>query len=443
MKRRFRIFTKRMLMYLAVAFFGIILYFALNNYDTLLAAISRFVFVFRPFIYGAVIAFLLDIPTRYFERVFRKFKKPRVLAIPTTYLCSFLVLILLVRLIAPQIIDSAFSLINNVNLYFENLNELMDNIESQFHLDPDTVNQFRISYEDVLNQLLSMLRELLPGIVDFSVKVGSGVINFLTALISSVYMLASKDKLFRQSRRALYAFTPKKAAEAVRRVIRLSSDVFSGFIGGKIFESVIVGVICFIGITIIDAFLIGIPFIPLITIIVTVTNIIPFFGPFIGAIISAMILLMVDPMGAFWFLVFILILQQFDGNYMGPKILGVSTGLPALWVLVAIIVGGGLFGITGMIAGVPALAVLHTLMRELIDNRLKTLGYDSDAVEVANGGDTPGEGDMRGADDDRGDAHGKGDTPGKGDAHGKGDMHGKKNAPDEGAAPAEPGEPER
>ena len=384
MKRKYnRIFSIQTLAYLTVACFGIMLYFALSNFNSLLEFLSRLYSIISPFIYGAIIAFLLDMPMRYFETsVFFGFQRSRMLALILTYLCALVFIVLLFLLIMPQIMESASALLGNATQYLQNLNGLMDNASHRFNIDPDFFKQFQLSYEDVLTKLFDIVRDMLPDILNISMKVGSGVITILTALIASIYMLASKDKLLRQCRRALYAFIPKQAAEKTTRILHMSVEVFTGFISGKILDSAIIGVICFIGMSLMNAVLIEMPFIPLISVIIGVTNIIPVFGPFIGAIPSAMILLIVRPMSALWFVLFIIVLQQFDGNILGPKILGNSTGLPPLWVLFAIVLGGGLFGFTGMVAGVPAIAIIYTLTRELINNRLHSSGYNEDAVYV-------------------------------------------------------------
>ena len=391
-----KIFTKRVRVYLLLACCGILLYFALTNLKVILEWLSQLFIIFRPFIYGAIIAFLLDIPMRFVEaRLFAKFQAKRILALLATYFSAFVLIFLLFWLVMPQIIESTLSLLGNANQYLDNLNELMDYISVHYNIGPEGVDQFRLSYEDIIDKLLTMVRETLPDIVNISMKIGSSVVSGLTAVIASIYMLASKEKLFTQCRRALYAFVPKRAADSVRSVLHLSVSIFSSFISGKILDSVIIGLICFIGLTLINATFAQMPFIPLISVIVAVTNIIPFFGPFLGAIPSAMIILIVNPMSALWFTVFIVILQQFDGNILGPRILGGSTGLPPLWVLIAIIVGGGLFGFPGMIAGVPAIAVLHTLTREVIDNRLQKGGFSEDAnyVSVNPYDDLPGSSD--------------------------------------------------
>ena len=390
-RRKNRIFTKLTISYLAVTCFGVLLYFALSNIESLLAFLSRLISIASPFVLGAVIAFLLDMPRKFFEdRIFPRFKRKRILAILASYSSALVLIFLFFWIVVPQIIESARSLLANINVYLFNLNEFIAYFGRQFNVDTEYIDQFRLSYEDILNQLLAIVREFLPDIINISMKIGSGVINILTALIASVYMLASKDKLMRQCRRSLYAFAPKQTADETIRIINISIKVFANFIGGKILDSAIIGVICFIGLSIINAIASEIPFIPLITVIVAVTNVIPFFGPFIGAIPSAMLILMVNPISALWFTGFIIVLQQFDGNILGPQILGDSTGLPPLWVLVAIITGGGLFGFLGMVAGVPVIAIINTLFQELLNNKLRAAGFDNDARYIEKNERKPG-----------------------------------------------------
>ena len=175
----------------------------------------------------------------------------------------------------------------------------------------------------------------------------------------------SKETLIAQLKKALYAILKKETAQNLVRFARESHKIFSGFVNGKLLDSLIIGILCFIGMSII-----GFEFTMLISFIVCCTNVIPFFGPFLGAIPSILILLMVNPWQALWFAIFVFVLQQLDGNVIGPKILGDSTGLPALWVMFAILVGGGIFGIIGMFIGVPLFSVLYTLVKEYVEERL-------------------------------------------------------------------------
>lgn len=384
-------FSKRMISSLAVVCFGVLLYMALSNFGAVTGAVGWFFSIFQPFVVGLCIAYLLNMPMRFFEdKLFKRFRKKRALAILTTYLLAVLVLAVLIGLILPQLFDSVARLLSSVGLYLSNLNSLVSSIGQRFDIAPESIDTFLLSYNDIVNSLVGMLRSALPDILNVGMRIGSGLIGALTALIASIYMLFGKEKLLRQSRRVLYAVVPQKTANETMRIGKMANGVFSGFIGGKLLDSLIIGIICFVFMSVMNILysILGVeairmPYAPLISVIIGVTNIIPFFGPFIGAIPSVMILLMVNPWSGLWFTVFIIVLQQFDGNVLGPKILGDSTGLPAMWVLIAIIVGGGLFGFTGMLLGVPTTAVLYTLASDLIEGRLRRNGL-AEAPELVN-----------------------------------------------------------
>lgn len=204
-------------------------------------------------------------------------------------------------------------------------------------------------------------------------SVGNGVVNgvvtAVTAVIASIYMLSGKPRLVNQLKKLVYAAFPAKGADRILTVSGKANQIFVGFINGKLLDSAIIGVLCFFLCTICK-----IPYAVLVSVVIGVTNVIPFFGPIIGAVPCIMILVIVNPWAALRFGVLIIALQQFDGNILGPKILGDSTGLSAIWVLVAIVVGGGLFGFAGMLLGVPTFAVLYSLIKEWAERRLEEKG---------------------------------------------------------------------
>ncbi len=216
-----------------------------------------------------------------------------------------------------------------------------------------------------------MLFGMVPQILDATMALGSGLMNSIMAIIISIYMLMSKDTLARQAKKGLYALLDKDKADHVVEFASRSQRVFVGFINGKILDSAIIGFICYC-----FMYIFGFEYYSLISVVVGITNVIPFFGPFIGAIPSIVILLTVDPWQALWFAVWILALQQFDGNILGPRILGNSTGLSPMWVLLAIVIGGGMFGFTGMLVGVPTFAVLYSLVSDYFEKKLDEKGID-------------------------------------------------------------------
>lgn len=385
-KRRAKFFTARTVSNIIVVCIGVLLYLALNNIETVRGNVDKVLAVIKPFIAGIGVAFLLNMPMRFFERtIFANKKRKRLWAILLTLLVVLLVLALLIYLIAPQIVDSVMRLARNLTTYLDNLNSLIENISAKLPLDVINLDSFFVSYKDLVNQLVKWASDSLPQLLAGAVGVGSSLIGGITSLIAAIYMLASKEKLILQSKRALYTIFPQRAGDKIMHVGRLSNSIFSGFISGKLIDSAIIAAICFVFMSIMNILssLLGIeamqmPYAVLISVIIGITNIIPFFGPFIGAIPSVMILLMVNPLGALWFIIFVIVLQQFDGNVLGPRILGQTTGLPAMWVLVAIIVGGGLFGFNGMLFGVPTTAVLYSLGSDIIENSLKRKGLNKE-----------------------------------------------------------------
>lgn len=351
---------------LIVVFAGVAFYMLLSNLTAVRAQVGAWMGIVSPFAWGLVLAYLLDAPVRYFER---KFHWRRPVSIAAAYLLALALVAFLLRMVVPQIGDSLFLLAGRIPSYLETLTALMQSSQ----LDVPGVDEVLGSYQNLLEQMVSKATALLPQILNYGLAIGNGLIGAVTAVISSVYMLAGKDRLLRQLRKAVLALLPLPRARSVLDVCSHANRVFGDFIIGKIIDSSIIGVLCFV-----CMLLLRLPFAVLISVIVGVTNIIPFFGPFIGAVPSILILLIVDPVAALKFAVFVLLLQQFDGNILGPKILGNSTGLSALWVLVAIIVSGGLFGFAGMVVGVPLFAVLYALASSFFSRRLREKGIDEE-----------------------------------------------------------------
>lgn len=360
--------TQRFISNLLVVIIGILFYLSVSNLHLISGALSGIADILSPFIWGFVIAYLLDGPVRWFEK---KSNGRRAWAILTSYILAIAVLMLLLSFVVPQLIQSIKMLGDNAPVYLNNLNAFVNEWTVRLDIDPEVTENMMLSYTDLVNQATQLIAKFIPQILNYGMALGSGLVSALTALIASIYMLMDKHKLLSQLHKLTYAFLPISRARRVLTVSSHANQVFTGFINGKIIDSAIIGVICFVGMN-----LFNMPFALLISVIVGVTNVIPFFGPFIGAIPSVMILLMASPVDALEFVIFVLALQQFDGNILGPKILGDSTGLSAIWVLVAIIVGGGLFGFAGMVVGVPTFAVLYSLTSDFLAQRLHSKGID-------------------------------------------------------------------
>lgn len=357
---------------LIIVLLGILFYVLLMNFAEVRSRVEMFFDVISPFVAGFVVAYLLNSPVKFFERkVYRRLRWKRGLAITTVYLLALALVVFLINMILPQVVSSVTELIANLKGYINNLNDLVDRLVTRFELEGESIDALMVSYEDLMNKAASFVTTAIPEILDFGYAVGSGVITALTAFIASIYMLFGKRTLIFQIRRGLFALFPVEKVERFLHNCGRANSIFVGFINGKLIDSAIIGVLCFVLCTILR-----VPYSLLISVIVGVTNVIPFFGPFIGAIPSAMILLIVDPWAALRFVIMVILLQQFDGNILGPKILGDSTGISAIWVLVSIVVGGGLFGFIGMLLGVPTFAVLYMLTKEFVAARLKEKKID-------------------------------------------------------------------
>ena len=365
-KKKWYILDGSHIQLLIVLLAAILFYVGLNHFDAIAVRVNKFIGVLSPFITGFAIAYLLNTPMCFFEReVYKDNRHKHALSILTVYLIALAVVVVLLNLIIPQVIQSIMDLGSNMSTYLASLDALTQSLIERFELDGAGIEDMLGSYQDLMNRVATQVSKSLPQLLDFGVAVGSGVITGITALISSVYMLAGKERLVPQLKKIIYAVLPKRKADWLLGVSGHANQVFVGFINGKLIDSAIIGVLCFI-----LCLIVRIPYPMLIAVIIGVTNIIPFFGPIIGAIPCLMILIIVDPWAALRFLVLVIGLQQFDGNILGPKILGDSTGLGAIWVLVAIVVCGGLFGFPGMVLGVPSFAVLYALVRDWVNARL-------------------------------------------------------------------------
>lgn len=380
-KKKWYILDHRSISTLLVVLLAILFYVGLTNFGVISARVNMFLNVLSPFILGFCIAYMLNTPVCFFERkVYRKLRYRRVLSILTVYLIALVVVVVLLNMVLPQVVQGVMDLAGNIDAYTRSLNDLVRIVEEQFHLEGEGFEEIVTYVQDLTKGLMELLSRSLPKLLDFGMAIGSGVISGVTALIASIYMLAGKGRLVPQLKKMLYAVFPKRRADRFLDVLSHANQVFVGFINGKLIDSAIIGVLCFI-----LSLILRVPYPMLVSVVVGVTNIIPFFGPIIGAIPCLMILVIVDPWASLRFLILVVALQQFDGNILGPKILGDSTGLSAIWVLVAIVVGGGLFGFPGMILGVPTFAVLYELVRQWVNKQLKAKQIDGNGNPLKSG----------------------------------------------------------
>lgn len=388
--------TKRVLVYIVAGIGILAAYFILINLKRVSGIFSSVSDILRPFIIAAIFAYIVNGPMMFFERLFGRLtdkKKPRpvlkrVLAIIAAWVASLAVLVLFFVIIVPDVKISITTLINNLPSYFESLKAFIIALAEKYQLDISYLNSFmnfQVTADGIMEIIDKYSDALIPqlaNIANISVQIGSFIADVIIAIIISVYLLFSKETLIAQLKKVLYALFNRKLADVSVRVARETHRTFSGFINGKLLDSLIIGILCFIGMSILKF-----EYALLISFIVGVTNVIPFFGPMFGAVPSVLLLLMIDPWHALWFAVFIFALQQLDGNVIGPKILGDSTGLPALWVMFAILVGGALWGVAGMFVGVPLFAVIYRFSKEIFENLLKkkNMPENTNAYKVIKG----------------------------------------------------------
>lgn len=336
--------------------------------------------VLSPFLWGAFIAFLINPLVKLFNKLFGKIKpfkkheKPRkFLSLLISYLLVVALVVLMFVYLLPQIGTSLTEIVNQVPVWINQVNEGLMKFETDHpDFDYDIVNEF---LNNITPQLMEfskrIVTDVVPMIFTTSISVVKGLLNVLIAFIVSVYMVSDKKLLARGFKRVLYSVASEKTGDVIMETLRECYHIFSQFVLGKTVDSFIIGWICFFLMTILR-----LPFTPIVSLIVGITNMIPYFGPFIGAVPGIVLILMVDPIQAIIFTVLIIVIQQFDGLYLGPRILGETVGLRPLWIIFAITVGGSIGGVVGMFLGVPVVAVLAYLFDKLLTRLVKKKNVD-------------------------------------------------------------------
>ena len=369
---------------------GIFFYYILFHSDKLTGVIDSIFSILMPINAGLVIAYILNPVMRFIEKkIFyplwnrikpkkdHKYSKEAIVirVISAILTLTFFVSIIyaLVISVFPQLVNNIQSVVDRVSVYFLNLdvNEYYSSILTRFPqlegiLTQSSIDLSKLFYDKILPYLESLISKTSTSLLGSIIAIFKSLMNFIIGLIISLYLLISKERFAAQAKKVLYAFLKRERANNFINNLRYMDKIFGGFISGKLVDSFIIGILCYIGMLILK-----LPYPLLISVLVGVTNVIPYFGPIIGAIPSAFILLMINPKACLVFLIFVLILQQFDGNILGPKILGGSTGLSSFWVIFSITVFSGIFGTWGMFIGVPVFAVIYSALRTMINTRLQ------------------------------------------------------------------------
>ena len=339
---------------------------------TLAGGLGKFFSILSPFAWGIVLAYVLDIPTRFFAE--KLFHGKRGVAVVLSYILLFGVVALLLSLVVPQLAASISSFVASLSTYEEDIQNTLTWVQQTFGIDTATLELYVQQLTDNLQEWFkSISGQAAQAAADAAAGVAGAAMDSFVTLAVSIYLLGGKDLLLRAARTCLRAALPPKQAGSVFSVCTMANRTFSGYIGGQLMDALLVGVETFVLMS-----LFRLDYAPLIAVLVGVTNIIPVLGPFIGAVPGTIILLLESPLQAVEFVLIILVVQQVDGNFIAPRIIGGATGLPGLGVLMAIIVGGNLFGIPGMVIGVPTLAVIVTLIKQAVGAGLTARGIDEE-----------------------------------------------------------------
>ena len=358
---------------------SIIFFFLIYRFDGFGSAISTLTGILMPFIYGSVIAYLLKPVCNWIEAFLHKLFPERMhrfanmLAVALTILFGLLLIYALIMMIVPQLITSVTTLYYTAQanitrfMYWANHLEFIENNEQIMELLNSAYAALNTNLDTwIKNTLLPSMQNIVSGAAVGVLNVVTMAKNLIIGIIVAVYILASRKRFVQQAKMVLYSLVKPRWANLITEEVKYADKMFGGFINGKIMDSAIIGVLCYIA-----CLIFKFPSALLVSVIIGVTNVIPFFGPFIGAIPATLLILIQNPIKALWFVLFVLVLQQVDGNIIGPKILGNTTGLSSFWVLFAILLFGGLWGFVGMIVGVPLFAVIYDVIKKLVIHGLQ------------------------------------------------------------------------
>lgn len=357
-----------------IATYSLFLAFLLINFVNIIGFLGELISIIKPFIIGLGIAFVINLLVKIYENKLiptldkknRLAKSKRGIALIMSLTTLAVLIWLLLVFVIPQLIDSMKILVESIPGYMKSLENLVMPYVSETKFLSSIWENIVVAWKDILQFASQFVGQSISGIVNTTFSITNGVYTIIISFVISIYMIISKEELIFGVKKITYVLFGKKNAEKIIKIGRLTNTTFSKFIGGQCMEAIIVGVLCFIGMLILRM-----PYPLLISVIIGATNMLPIFGPFIGTIPSAFILLMVDPSKALWFIVFIIILQQIESGLIYPRVVGGSIGLSAIWVLFAITIGGELFGLIGMLLGVPTVAVIYGLVKDNVENKLK------------------------------------------------------------------------
>lgn len=374
---------KNMKSIMLLILFAVLLYLGVQNIDVVLDVIATVIGLVFPFILGGGIAFVLNVPMSFAERnIFGRgklkgSKAAKKAARPVSLILAILFVIFIIAVVGgvvlPELGKTAMGLGKGIETGLQNLQDWIDSTFQQNSMIVEWVNSLDIQPQKIVDSVMQVLQSGVNNILSSTVTVTMGIVN--TAVNMSIgfvfacYILIQKEKLMIQAKKALFALLPEKTVEYLLHVCTLANNTFSRFVTGQCIEAVILGTMFFVAMTVFQF-----PYAMLVGVLIAFTALIPIFGAFIGCVISALLILLVSPMKALLFLILFLVLQQIEGNLIYPHVVGGSVGLPSVWVLVAVTVGGSLMGVAGMLIFIPLVSVLYALFREWMYKSLKKKG---------------------------------------------------------------------
>lgn len=354
--------------------FCILLYCALQNTAAVKGGISTVMSYLNPFIVGGAIAFIINVPMRFIERhLFPKAKKldklRRPLALILALLAIAAIIVLVCIIVIPQIADTLSTLTVNIPQYMDNAKAYVNKTLEKY---PELQEEFqsytgKINWQSVITSVTGWVSNGVVSTINVAGSAINGIVSAVVGFVFAIYILLQKERLGRQVRMIAYSLLPEKAADKFFKISNMTSDTFSKFLSGQCLEACILGSMFAIVLAVFRM-----PYVALISVLIAFTALIPIVGAFIGCVIGAFLIFMISPVKAVWFVVIFLVLQQIEGNFIYPKVVGSSVGLPAIWVLAVVTVGGKLMGVIGMLVMIPLSSVLYAIFREFIYNKLKT-----------------------------------------------------------------------
>lgn len=356
---------------------SIIVYWGINNLNVIGSFISKIMQIIFPFVLGGALAFILNISMSFFERklskikygkktIFKNKKLLRTISLVLAVIVIVFILYIIINLVVPELLDVFELLIGNIPYYAEEISKFIENNTEHLKELDSLMNNINFDKDSIKNELMGIASGLLTSSISLVIGVVGIVVNLFISIVFSIYLLTGKEKLQVQCTKILKAYLKEKTAAKIIEIGKTANKIFRSFFTVQCLEATILGTLCILGMLILK-----IPYAVPIGVLVGVTALIPVVGAFLGIIIGSILIISVNPIKVITFIVFVLILQQVEGNIIYPKVVGTSVGLPGMWVLFAVTVGGSLFGIVGMLLGVPFVSVIYTVLKNDVDKRLK------------------------------------------------------------------------